>query len=195
MENTNRKNQLGIKLQTVRVSQSFSIEELAEKSHLPLDLVKRIEAGELIPSLAPLLKITRTLGVRLETLLDDAENVGPVVHRVNDENEVVHFSGEQCSVDKPQLDFFALAHNKADRHMEPFIIKVHPLPAGAHALSTHEGEEFMYVLEGRLEIFYGKETYSLGPGDSIYLDSVVPHNVHSASGVETRILALIYDPQ
>lgn len=189
------KNQLGVKLRTVRESQSFSVEELAEKSKCPLELIKSIEAGDLIPSLTPLLKLTRALGVRLGTLLDDAEQVGPVVHRASDEKEVIRFSGEQCSTGKPQLDFFALAHNKADRHMEPFLIKVHPLTEGAHALSSHEGEEFMYVLEGRLEIFYGKDVHVLEPGDSIYLDSVVPHNVHSAAGVETRILALVYDPQ
>lgn len=195
MANEHGKNPLGVKLRTVRESQSFSVEELAEKSKCPLELIRRIEAGELIPSLSPLLKITRALGVRLGTLLDDAESVGPVIHRNNVESEVVRFSGEQCSVDKPQLDFFALAHNKADRHMEPFLIKVHPLTVDERPLSSHEGEEFMYVLEGKLEIFYGKDVYTLEPGDSIYLDSVVPHNVHSAAGVETRILALVYDPQ
>lgn len=200
------KNELGVKLRTIREAQNFTLVDLAEKSKCPLPLIEQIEAGELIPSLAPLIKITRALGVRLGTLLDDAEVTGPVITRAEKSGRgvnqaelqrgVIHFSGEEKHpASKPQLDFFALAPNKADRHMEPFLISVHSLSDAQHQLSHHEGEEFMYVLEGELEIVYGKETYRLQRGDSIYLDSVVPHHVHSAPNVETKMLAVIYEPR
>jgi quercetin dioxygenase-like cupin family protein len=189
-------NKLGEKLKTIRESQKMTAAEMAEKGHCPLALIEKLEGGELVPSLTPLLKISRALGVRLGTLLDDMEINGPVIHRAGDLEQVVHFSGEQSSVDKPQLDFFSLSKNKADRHIEPFLIKVHPLPPEAkNQLSSHEGEEFIYVLSGELEIFYGNETHRLHPGDSIHLDSVVPHSVYAAPGAETEILASVYEPQ
>jgi quercetin dioxygenase-like cupin family protein len=61
-------------------------------------------------------------------------------------------------------------------------------------LSAHEGEEFIYVLSGEIEISYGRERYRLAQGDSIYYDSVVDHNVHSANGEPAVILAIVYAP-
>lgn len=187
-------NQLGTKLKAVRESRNMSVAELAERSSCAAALVEALEAGKLVPSLSPLMKLARALGVRLGTFLDDAQAEGPLVVRAGERESVVHFSGNVPSTDKPALDFFSLGRNKADRHMEPFVIDVHPPQYGDRPLSSHEGEEFLYVLSGELEIFYGKQTINLQPGDSIYLDSVVPHDVHSAPGKETKILAVVYAP-
>ena len=75
--------------------------------------------------------------------------------------------------------------------MEPFIVEAHP-DADEHR-STHEGEELLYVLEGRVELLYGKESYVLEAGDSIYYDSVVPHQVRAVD-VPARLLAVVYAP-
>ena len=77
--------------------------------------------------------------------------------------------------------------------MEPFVIDVEPGTAEVPALSTHEGEEFIYVLEGHIEINYGQKVYQLEVGDSLYYDSIVPHHVH-ATGGSARILAVVYAP-
>ena len=77
--------------------------------------------------------------------------------------------------------------------MEPFIIDIHP--ADTHyQLSAHEGEEFIYVMEGEVELVYGKDTYTLRAGDSIYYDSIVSHHLHGAPGKAARILAVVYIP-
>ena len=60
--------------------------------------------------------------------------------------------------------------------------------------TTHAGEEFIYVLEGILEINYGKNTYILEEGDSIYYDSIVAHHVHAAADNTAKILGVIYTP-
>ena len=78
---------------------------------------------------------------------------------------------------------------------EPFLIDVAPSEDGVDfVLSTHEGEEFIYVLEGILEINYGKNTYILEEGDSIYYDSIVAHHVHAAADNTAKILGVIYTP-
>lgn len=63
--------------------------------------------------------------------------------------------------------------------MEPFIIDVTPTDVTDFVLSSHEGEEFIMVMEGVMEIRYGKNSYILEEGDSIYYDSIVPHHVHA----------------
>lgn len=78
--------------------------------------------------------------------------------------------------------------------MEPFIIDIQSSTQNGYALSSHEGEEFIYVLEGEIEIFYGKRVFKLSQGDSIYYDSIVDHNVHAANNSEARILAVVYTP-
>ena len=82
----------------------------------------------------------------------------------------------------------------ADRHMEPFIIDVMPTEDSDFVLSSHEGEEFIMVMEGVMEISYGKNTYLLEEGDSIYYDSIVPHHVHAYEGQAAKILAVVYTP-
>jgi transcriptional regulator with XRE-family HTH domain len=187
------KNRLGEKLRSVRESRSLSQEQLAERGGLPVEQIAQIESGSLIPSLSPLMKISRALGVRLGTLLDDVEDVGPVVTRAGNEDTVMRFSGRERP-SRSDLDFFSLALNKAGRHMEPFLVDIHPGSAKEEKLSAHEGEEFLHVVSGEIEIAYGKERIALKAGDSIYYDSIVPHHVHSAGGSEARILAVVYAP-
>ena len=80
---------------------------------------------------------------------------------------------------------------KIDRNLDPFIIDIEY--AEDYKLSSHEGEEFIYVLEGEIEIEYGKDKFIVGAGDSIYYDSVVPHHLHS-TGSKSKILAVLYTP-
>ena len=78
--------------------------------------------------------------------------------------------------------------------MDPFIIDIFPSSEEEIKLSTHEGEEFIYVLEGEVEIIYGKDKYELKQGDSIYYESIVAHHVHSHGESKAKILAVVYTP-
>lgn len=187
-------NRVGSKIRQLREAQEMTVEELAEASQSSVGLVWQLENGALVPSLTPLLKIARALGVRLGTFLDDMPQRGPVIIRAGQSENVVHFSGKTEKPKKSALEFYSLASYKADRHMEPFIIDIYPSPEESHKLSSHEGEEFIYVLSGEIEIFYGKDVQSLNAGDSIYYDSIVPHDVHAAGKKDAKILAVVYAP-
>ena len=77
--------------------------------------------------------------------------------------------------------------------MEPFLIDIIPSET-EFTLSSHEGEEFIHVLEGVIEINYGKDIYVLESGDSIYYDSIVAHHVHACPNTSAKILAVVYTP-
>jgi transcriptional regulator with XRE-family HTH domain len=187
------KNRLGTKVKTMRETRNLSLEDLAERANLKVDGIEKIENGELIPGLTPLIKIARALGVRLGTFLDDQENIGPVITRKDEEKEITRFSDK----DKPNqsdLDFYSLAQNKSGRHMEPFMIDIFPSSEKGIKPSSHEGEEFIYVMKGEVEIIYGKDTHVLKEGESIYYDSIVKHHVHSHGTEAAKILAVVYAP-
>ncbi|MBN1192262.1 MAG: cupin domain-containing protein [Coriobacteriia bacterium] len=187
-------NRIGSKITTLRESLGPSVDDLAERSGCDAVTIERLESGEFAPSLAPLMKLTRALGVRLGTLLDDETELGPIVTRRDDAEVVSRLRDLETVSDAGVLGFFSLAAGKSARHMEPFLVDVQPASAGQHKLSSHEGEEFLYCLKGALEVEYGKETYTLAEGDSIYYDSIVPHQVRASDGASARIIAVVYAP-
>jgi len=183
-------NSIGPRIKALREQRELTVEQLSEQTTCSPEMIRALEAGELVPSLTPLIRLSRGLGVRLGTLLDDQAVDHPVVVRQGHTDEPTHFFGTDPARTRPSLAFHSLAPRKANRNMEPFIIDVHPAD-GAPALNDHEGEEFLYVLAGRLEVLYGTDRFELGVGDSIYYDSVVPHHV-GALEQGTRILAVVY---
>ena len=184
---------VGEKIKALREDKSITIEELAQRSGLANDEVLYHKGNIDLPSLAPLIKIARVLGVRLGTFLDDQDETGPVVCRKEEAKDTISFSNNAIHSRK-HMEYHSLSKSKADRHMEPFIIDVAPTSDNDFVLSSHEGEEFIIVMEGIMEISYGKATYLLEEGDSIYYDSIVPHHVHAYEGQAAKILAVIYTP-
>ena len=183
---------VGEKIKSLREQKNITKENVAERSGLSLDQITAIEENVNVPSLAPLIKIARVLGVRLGTFLDDNNELGPVVTRATDNVKSISFSNNATEARK-NMDYFSLSKAKSGRHMEPFIIDIAASDSD-FSLSSHEGEEFIYVLEGTVEINYGKETYVLQQGDSIYYDSIVAHHVHAAENATAKILAVVYTP-
>jgi transcriptional regulator with XRE-family HTH domain len=187
------KNNIGKRIEALRVQKNITPDQLAERCGFSDEMLAKLEAGELIPSLGHLIKVARVLGVRLGTFLDDESNLGPVVTRRYNLNKGMSFSSKNTSVNG-NLDFFPLANDKSGRAMEPFLVDIHPLEDKEFSLSSHEGEEFLFVLQGNIEISYGKDTYYLSEGDSIYYDSLIEHNVHAAGEAPARILGVVYAP-
>lgn len=183
---------VGARIRRLREAKSLSLEDLSARSGLSIDFLQEVEEDNVYPSLGPLLKIARVLGIRLGTLLDDQISQDPLIVRLGDrKEELTMLKGK----DKPvALKFHSLGRGKTDRHMEPFYIEILPEPAEDKKLSSHEGEEFIIVLSGEVEIFYGQETCILKQGDSIYYNSVIPHYV-SCRGPRAEIYAVLYFPE
>ena len=188
----NKKN-IGKKIKEFREFRQISIDDLALNANLEVSQLEHIEKKGNVPSLGHLIKISRALGVRVGTFLDDHEQIGPVIVKAGDKMANMSFSTKD-EKNKEHLNFFSLASNKSGRHMEPFIVEIEPQKEPDYKLSTHEGEEFIFVLDGKIEINYGKDIYELNEGDSIYLDSVISHNIHAAGNQTAKILGVIYTP-
>ena len=192
---SNQHSLVGSKIKSIRETKKLSLEEIAERSGLSNDQIIAIENNENLPSLGPLIKIARALGVRLGTFLDDSDALGPIVCRAADREKDSSISFSNGASDaRKHMEYHPLAQQKAGRHMEPFVIDINPEENPDFQLSAHEGEEFIYGMQGEVEIVYGKETYNLKEGDSIFYDSIVNHHVHGAPGKAAKILAVVYIP-
>lgn len=183
---------VGTKIKNFRESKNISREELAERAGLDVRFIEFLEENREIPSIGDLIKVARVLGVRLGTFLDDQTDQGPVVSRAEEYDKAPSLRS-RCS-ENSEMSYFSLSQNKQNRHLETYMVELQPA-AGEKHFSSHEGEEFLYVVEGEAEVVYGRQSYLLKKGDTIYYDSVVPHYIGSASAEKAaKVLAVIYIP-
>ena len=187
-------NKLGRKITTLREAHHLSVQDLAQRCGCEVEVIEKLEAGEVPPSLAPLIKLTRALGVRLGTLMDDDESFGPAYIDASQMAEVERVKTLQTAEDAGDLSYFSLAAGRPSRHMDPFVITVTPTGETTHKMDSHEGEEWLYGMEGSIEIEYGNDVFVLRPGESIYYDSIVPHQVRAHDGQNAKFLACVYTP-
>jgi len=171
--------------------------ELARRAQLERSTLRSVTEEEVYPSLGPLLKIARALGVRLGTFLDDQVSRDPlIIRKAERKGELSMLRAKERPVD---ARFYSLGRGKTDRHMEPFFVELLPPSASGskadNKLSSHEGEEFIVVVSGKVEVIYGRDTHHLEPGDSIYYNSIVPHHVGCAEEEPADIYAVLYFPE
>jgi len=183
---------IGSRIAALRIFKKIEPADMAAKAGLSVSQLELIENGSSIPSLGVLIRVTRALGVRLGTLLDDKDKEGPAIVHEHEYPKSFSFSTNE-NLNREHLSFYSLAPNKAGRHMEPFIVDILPGEGKSLPKSSHEGEEFIYVMEGRVTVAYGTELFTLEKGDSIYLDSIVEHLV-TTPGPQARILGVVYVP-
>jgi transcriptional regulator with XRE-family HTH domain len=184
---------VGLRIAKDMAQKDISIEALAERTGLSAALLTTIRDDEVCPSLGPLVKIARALGVRLGTFLDDHYSVDPLIVRQSERQRAL---STLRAKDRPvENRFYALGRGKTDRHMEPFFVELLPDSDGDGELSSHEGEEFIVVVQGRVEVRYGSAVHVLETGDSIYYNSIVPHYVGGAGETPAAIYAVLYIPE
>lgn len=187
---------LGDRIRTYREAQELSREELSRRTGLSVDFLTALEEEDVTPSLGPLLKIALALGQRLGTFMDDAVSGDLCMtcraDLAEDDTVLRKARGKRAA-----FRYHSLGKSKTDRHMEPFFIEVYPDEDGngEKPLSSHEGEEFIVVMSGELEVIVGPDRHVLGAGDSIYFNSVVPHYVGCGNAPKTDIYAVLYIPQ
>ena len=160
-------NKLGRKITTLREAHHLTCQDLADRCGCEVEVIEKLEADE---------------------------SYGPAYISTEQMEEVERVKSLQTAKDAGDLSYFSLAAGRPSRHMDPFIITVSPTGEATHKLDSHEGEEWLYGMEGEIEIAYGSETYVLGPGESIYYDSIVPHQVRAHDGQKAKFLAVVYTP-
>jgi transcriptional regulator with XRE-family HTH domain len=180
---------VGGKLRRLREDHGLSLADLARRSTLTEPALREFEDGKAVPAVGELLKIANVLGVSIGHFFQT---------RIPDKRVEVVRAAERWTV-KARSEagnalgyrYQSLSHGLTEKLMQPFLVEVPPGQDSALNRSQHEGEEFLFVLGGVLEVEIGGERHRLEPGDSIYYDSRQPHTLRALEGVTARLIACI----
>jgi transcriptional regulator with XRE-family HTH domain len=181
---------VGERIKELRERKGLSLKEVADLTGFSTALLSQMENHLVSPSLGTIIKLARALSVRVGDFLGETEGEPFTIVRKDERKMVSRFASKEGV--KYGYSYESLGFDKKDRHMEPFIVTLEPATVKAAKTSVHEGEEFIFVLEGEMEVILGNHTDILYPGDSIYYDSTIPHKVQCHQDKVTRILAVLY---
>ncbi|RYD27880.1 MAG: cupin domain-containing protein [Verrucomicrobiaceae bacterium] len=176
--------ELASRIKMARISKGYTLERVADLSGLAKGLLSKVENFRVTPSLPTLSRIADALGLSLPQLfegLDDKPKLSMV--RAGERRRI------ERDRDQSNIDYFALAHARADRKMDPFILSVPP-GGGRNEAMPHEGEEFLTVLEGGISFQYEGEVHQLSAGDSVYFDAEVDHRVFNDRDDEAKVFCV-----
>ncbi len=178
------------RIKALRLEKGLSLPEMAERTGFSSALISQIENHLVSPPLGTLIKIARALEVDICEFFGDKKDLPYIVVRRGERKKVARVASRQGV--KYGYNYETLAFGLADRHMEPFLVTLEPATIRDRGAYSHEGEEFLFVLEGEVEVHLGKEVEVLVPGDSIYFHSTLPHRVQCRDEGGARLLAVLY---
>lgn len=178
---------IGQRIKAIREAKGLALDELSHMTGFDVELLASIERCEVQPQLGTAIKLSKAL--------DSA--FGRLVSGVGDKLYSITRKGEQKIVSRSTslkgkqhaYTYRSLAPEVKGRHMESLIVQLEEAPETDR--SVHDGEEFIYVLDGKVSLDIGDDHFDLAPGDSAYYLSTTPHLIAAATGKAT-ILAVLY---
>jgi len=176
----------GQRLRSIREARGFTLDELAEKTAIPARTLSMLEAGETFLPLGQLIKLSKVLDLKMSEVISTGDKPFTVV-RADQRRSFKRF-GKAKEVSHG-YEYESLAPDKKDRQMEPFVVTLHP--AASDEPSAHDGQEFIYVLEGQMEVVVEDYRDVLKPGDAVYYDSTSVHLVRAHGDKPAKILAVL----
>jgi transcriptional regulator with XRE-family HTH domain len=180
--------EVGSRMRQLREDKGLSLQELSRLSGIEAETLSRIESGDLQPQLGTVLKLAKALEGDLGTLISGQGDKPYAITRKSERKQVVRSGGRESR--QAQYAYKSLAPEVRGRHMEPLLVRLQQ--SSEEDPSVHEGEEFIFVLEGTVLLRMGEERFELEPGDSVYYQSTHPHLVKALEESAT-ILAVIYE--
>lgn len=183
---------IGREVRALRKQIGITVADLAENSGLSLGMLSKIENGLTSPSLTTLQSLSYALGVPISHLLRryEAKRVAVQVK-----------SGEGVSMDRRGTrsghQYQLLGHlgaNESGVIGEPYMITLTD-KSDVFPTFQHDGIEFLYLLEGRIEYRHGEQTFLMEPGDSLFFDADAPHGPVKLIDLPARFLSIITYPQ
>jgi transcriptional regulator with XRE-family HTH domain len=181
--------EIGKRIRAFRSEKGISLERLAQQTGFTKGYLSKVEKSTKAPPVSTLGILAHALGVSISTILGEGKSTRTSFCLVRkDERPLMARHGDAFG-----YSYEAVAHHYTGKSMEPFIVTLPPRPK-KQKLFQHEGQEILYVLQGKMRFRHGSEVYVINEGDCIYFDSGVPHQGVSCGPGETRCFMVIYAP-
>lgn len=185
-----KKLHIGKKIRELRKKAGLVLQDLSDRTGLSKPLLSQIEKEVVSPPIATLLKISKALDINIGFFFQNHDPEERMVLVRKDESKVVdsrYFGREESG-----YYYEALAFKKSKKYMEPFLVEFKRKKVENLSYFSHEGEEFIYLLEGTLEFRTESQQYILYPGDSLYFESSIPHAYRALEGKNAKALTVVY---
>jgi transcriptional regulator with XRE-family HTH domain len=180
--------EIGGRIKSLRESKGLSLDELSHMTGFEVELLAGIESQEIQPQLGTVIKLSKALDSALSRIIS---GVGSGMYSVTRKNERKQVARSTSGKGKKKLySYQSLAPEVKGRHMEALMVALEENPE--QEMSVHDGEEFIYVVDGIVSLKIGEESFDLEPGDSVYYLSTTPHSISAKTGI-ANILAVVYE--
>lgn len=173
---------IGKKLLKLRRDKKLTLKHLANETGLSTEYISQVEKGEKIPPVAVLLQLSRALGIDSSILLQ--------------EEKVIEKKKTQDDYRKRTEDYSYenLTPEARHKHLKAFRVFIDAKSDHKGVSYQHAGEEFHYVLKGKIEVMVGENKNILAPGDSLHFNSNIVHKLRNIGNSKAELLVVLYTP-
>ncbi|MFH2066277.1 MAG: XRE family transcriptional regulator [Pseudomonadota bacterium] len=171
----------GKKIKTVRTQKKITLEQVANDTGYKKEYIQKIEAGTVIPPVGAILQISRALQIDSGLLLKDQE-------------EKVEKRAKAYTKRTDNYAYTTLTPGAENKHLKAFRVNIQAMKEHKKVAYQHEGEEFVYVLSGRIEIEIGENLNTLKKGESLHFNSAIKHKLRNIGKTDAELLVVIYSP-
>jgi transcriptional regulator with XRE-family HTH domain len=164
---------IGDRIRIMRSNQKRTLQEIADACELSRSMISKIENNKAVPSVAALVKVAQALGTNISSLLENDAFLSAIMtskQRAEDNLTIT---------DKGYL-IYPYASEYHEKKMQPFLFVARKGEVKPHEVS-HQGEEFIYVINGQMKVQVGEVEYLLKNGDSLYFNSLQKHGIMPVS--------------
>jgi transcriptional regulator with XRE-family HTH domain len=173
---------IGRRLAKMRKDKRLTLKHLANETGLATSYISQVEKGEIIPPVAVILQLSRALEIDSSILLkEEKERAGKK-------------SAEDFKKRTEAYTYETLTPEAINKHLKAFKVFIDPKSEHKSVSYQHLGEEFQYVLKGRIEVMVGESKNILGPGQSLHFNSAIPHKLKNLSSERAELLVVLYTP-
>lgn len=172
---------IGQKIKKVRTDKKITLDNIANETGFSIDHLKKIESGKITPPVGALLQISRALKIDSGILLKEEPS------SLKDRIKAYTKRTENYA-------YMTLTPGAENKHLKAFLVTIDALQQHAGVGYHHEGEEFVYVLSGKVEIVVGEHVNKLDAGDSLHFNSGIQHNLRNSGETTAELIVVVYSP-
>jgi quercetin dioxygenase-like cupin family protein len=181
VKKTPKKEPIGKKIKRAREGKNMPFDRIANETGFSVDYLKEVEAGQTIPPVGAILQIARALEIDSASLLKEPES--KLQRRIS-----AHTKRTE------NYAYTTLTPGAENKHLKAFRVVIEAQQEHKGVGYHHEGEEFEYVLSGKVQVTVGDHVNTLAAGDSLHFNSGIPHKLRSVSDERAELIVVIYTP-
>jgi quercetin dioxygenase-like cupin family protein len=172
---------VGGKIKKARLKKKITLNQVANDTGCRIDYLKEIESGKVIPPVGTLLQISRALEIDSGLLLKEQEDTT--------KSRVKAYAKRTAD-----YAYTTLTPGAEKKHLKAFRVAVDAMKDHKGVGYQHEGEEFVYVLKGHIEVTVGEHVNDLKEGDSLHFNSGIRHKIKNVGKKKAELLVVVFAP-